>query len=395
MTRIRVLHVGKFYPPAPGGMERVVQLLCEGEQATTDSQVLVANAGRGTVREVWRGVHVTRVSSIAAIGSVGVCPGFPLALRRARRDVTVIHEPNPLALVSDWISAQQGPLVVWFHSEVLRPRWKYRLLYRPFLRRVLRRASRIVVSSPRLAEHAEELADVRDKCVVIPFGIDTGRLARSPAVEAKVREIERAYPGPRVLFVGRLVGYKGIEVLVRGMQSVAATALVVGDGPLRGRLEALAAAPGLASRVRFLGHLDDESVVAHLHACDLFVLPSVTRAETFGVVQLEAMACGKPVVSTNLPTGVPWVNRHGETGLVVEPGDAAALASALNALLGDPALRERLGTRARQRVEDDFTVDRMASRSAELYRQVLLERGATGEPLPAAGVASGFRRNRI
>lgn len=395
MTRIRVLHVGKFYPPAPGGMERVVQLLCEGEQATTDSQVLVANTSRGTVRETWRGVGVTRVSSIAAIGSVGVCPGFPLALRRARRDVTVIHEPNPLALVSDWISGQQGPLVVWFHSEVLRPRWKYRLLYRPFLRRVLRRASRIVVSSPRLAEHAEELADVRDKCVVIPFGIDTGRLAPSPAVDARVREIERAHPGPRVLFVGRLVGYKGVEVLVQAMQSVAATALVVGDGPLRGPLEALAAASGVASRVRFLGHLDDDSVVAHLHACDLFVLPSVTRAETFGVVQLEAMACGRPVVSTNLPTGVPWVNRHGETGLVVEPGDAGALASALHTLLGDPALRSRLGERARQRVEEDFTVEGMTSRSAALYRQVLVERGVTSEPVPADAVASAFRRNRI
>lgn len=395
MTRIRVLHVGKFYPPAPGGMERVVQLLCEGEQATTDSQVLVANTSRGSVRETWRGVSVTRVSSIAAIGSVGVCPGFPLALRRARRDVTVIHEPNPLALVSDWISGQQGPLVVWFHSEVLRPRWKYRLLYRPFLRRVLRRASRIVVSSPRLAEHAGELADVRDKCVVIPFGIDTGRLAPSPAVDAGVREIERAHPGPRVLFVGRLVAYKGVDVLVQAMQSVAATALVVGDGPLRGPLEALAAASGVASRVRFLGHLDDDSVVAHLHACDLFVLPSVTRAETFGVVQLEAMACGRPVVSTNLPTGVPWVNRHGETGLVVEPGDAGALASALNTLLGDPALRRRLGERARQRVEEDFTVEGMTSRSAALYRQVLVERGATSEPVPADAVASAFRRNRI
>ena len=370
--RLTVLHVGKFYPPAPGGMERVVQLLCEGEQATTDSRVLVASTGVRTIREVWRGVDVTRASSLGSIGSVGICPGFPLALWGARRDLTVIHEPNPLALVSDWVSGQRQPLVVWFHSEVIRPRWKYRLLYRPFLRRVLRRASRIVVSSPNLAEHAEELRDFRHKCVVIPFGIDTARLQRTRGVAAGVAEIAGRFPGRRILFVGRLVAYKGVDVLLRAMRDVDATALIVGDGPLRASLEAQAAASGLTARVHFLGHLSDEAVVAHLHACDVFVLPSVTRAETFGIVQLEAMACGKPVVSTNLPTGVPWVNRHGVTGLVVEPGDASGLAAALNRL-ADEGLRSEMGAAARRRAEQEFSVGQMVALSAALYREVALE----------------------
>jgi rhamnosyl/mannosyltransferase len=369
--RIAVLHVGKFYPPAPGGMERVVQLLCEGEQSTTDSRVLVANTGLATLRERWRGIAVTRVASIAAIGSVGVCPTFPLELARARRDVTVIHEPNPLALVADWISAQKGPLVVWFHSEVIRPQWKYRLLYRPFLRRVLRRASRIIVSSPRLAEHAEELRDFRDKCVVIPFGIDVDRLRATAAITERARQIASRHRGPRLLFVGRLVPYKGVEYLVRAMEHVDATAHIVGDGPQRQMLEALAGASAARDRIHFLGHLSDDDVVAHLHACDAFVLPSVTRAETFGVVQLEAMACGKPVVSTNLPTGVPWVNRHGETGLVVAPGDVAELAGALRMLTTDSQLRRRLGDAARVRAEEHFSIDRMTRDSASLYRDVV------------------------
>lgn len=374
--RISVLHVGKYYPPAPGGMERVVQLLCEGEQPTTDSRVLVANTGARTVRERWRGVEVTRVSALASIGSVGVCPAFPLEMWRARRDVTVLHEPNPLALVADWASAQTGPLVVWFHSEVLRPQWKYRLMYRPFLRRVLRRASRIVVSSPNLAAHAAELQDFREKCVVIPFGIDTDRLARTPAIDAKVREISDRFPSPRFLFVGRLVPYKGVDVLIDAMRDVDGTALIVGDGPMRVPLE-----DRRGPRVHFLGHLSDENVVAHLHACDVFVLPSVTRAETFGVVQLEAMACGKPVISTNLPTGVPWVNRHHETGLVVQPGDASGLASALTELARDGDLRGRLGARARIRVQEQFTLERMTAASSALYREVLFESGALVEPV--------------
>ncbi|CAN5683242.1 N/A [soil metagenome] len=370
MPRLSVLHVGKFYPPAPGGMERIVQLLCEGEQVTTDSRVLVANTANSTTRETWQGVDVTRIASMAAIGSVGVCPGFPLAMWRAKRDLTVLHEPNPLALVSDWLGAQRGPLVVWFHSEVIRPQWKYRLLYRPFLRRVLRRASRIVVSSPNLVEHAAELRDFRDKCVVIPFGIDVERLRRTPTVDRKAAEIVSRFPGPRILFLGRLVPYKGVDVLLQAMRSVNATAIVVGDGPLKSALESQAASSEIASRVHFLGHLGDEEVIAHLHACDVFVLPSVTRAETFGVVQLEAMACGKPVVSTDLTTGVPWVNRHQHTGLVVPPRDADALASALTTLVSDASMRQRMGEFGRRRVEQEFLAEQMAQHTAALYHDV-------------------------
>ena len=382
---IDVLHVGKFYPPAPGGMERMVQLLCEGEQPDTICRVLAANSGLSTSREPWQGIEVTRAASLGAIGSVGVCPSFPLELWRARRDVTVIHEPNPLALVSDWVSAQSGPLVVWFHSEVIRPQWKYRLLYRPFLRRVLRRASRIVVSSPALAEHAAELQDFREKCVVIPFGIDTDRLRRTPEVDGMVGQINSRYPGPKVLFVGRLVPYKGLDVLLESAPRIPATILIAGDGPLAAQLKAQVAAAGLGSRVQFLGHLTDKEIVAHFHACDVFVLPSVTRAETFGVVQLEAMACGKPVVSTDLPTGVPWVNRHMETGLVVPPGDREALAAALTTLVSDPAWSRRMGERAQLRVLEEFTAPTMVARSSALYREVLLNNGV-GATQPAERV---------
>jgi rhamnosyl/mannosyltransferase len=373
---MRVLHVGKFYPPAPGGMERVVQLLCENERPEVDSVVLAANTSPHTVREVWHGVPVTRVASVASIGSVGICPTFPAVLARTPRDITVIHEPNPVALVSDWITLGSGPLVVWFHSEVVRARWKYNTLYRPFLRRALTRAHRIVVSSPRLADHARELADFRSKCVVIPFGIDVERLEATPAVTARAAQIVAEHPGPRLLFIGRLVPYKGVDVLIDAIASVpGATALILGDGPLRGELAARAAASGVAGRVRFLGALPDAEVVAHLHACDVFVLPSVSRQETFGVAQLEAMACGRPVVSTDLETGVPWVNQHEVTGLVVPPGNSERLSDALGRLLSDEAFRHRLGAAARERVQREFTTERMAQRTVSLYRDVLA--GAT------------------
>jgi rhamnosyl/mannosyltransferase len=139
---------------------------------------------------------------------------------------------------------------------------------------------------------------------------------------------------------------------------------------------------GAAHRVRLLGPLADEDVVAHLHACDVFTLPSVTNAETFGVAQLEAMACGKPVISTALRTGVPWVNRHEETGLIVPPGDPAALAQALNSLLTAPALRDKLGQAGVRRVQAEFTLHAMNTRAAALYRAVMLERAPGVAPAP-------------
>jgi rhamnosyl/mannosyltransferase len=365
---MRVLHVGKYYPPSPGGMEKVVQLLCEGERPFVDSCVLAANTAPVTLSEDWRGVPVTRVASYAAIGSVGVCPTFPLALARIPRDVTVLHEPNPLALVSDFAARQIGPLVVWFHSEVLRPRWKYRLMYRPFLRRVLARAARIVVSSPLLAAHAAELVDYRDKCTVIPFGIDIARFAPTPALLSRAGELRAQYGSPLALFVGRLVPYKGVDVLIDAVAGLPLTTVVVGEGPARAALEARAAAR--SARITFAGEVDNETLAALYTACDFFVLPSVTRAEAFGMVQLEAMACGKPVISTNLRSGVPWVNRHGETGLVVEPGDAAGLRNAIVRLIEDDALRCRLSEAAFARVHREFTVSQMVERTVSLYREV-------------------------
>lgn len=372
-ARIRVRHVGKYYPPVPGGMERVLQLLCEHERQEIDSEVLAVNTEMHTVSEVWGHVPVTRVGRLTSIGSVGVCPAFPLELRRRPADLTVIHEPNPLALVSDFITRQSGPLVVWYHSEVLRPAWKYRLLYRPFLTRVLDRAARIVVSSPKLAEHAAELRPHRGKCVAIPFGIELERFEPSEAVERRVQALRSRYPGPLVLFVGRLVPYKGVSVLIDAMRDVDATAIIAGTGPLDAALREQARILGL-DRVVFTGEVDDGELLALYRACDVFVLPSVTHAEAFGMVQLEAMACGRPVISTELPSGVPWVNRHGETGLIVPPANAAALRDAIVELTRDGHLRARMGAAARRRVEREFTADLMAARTVALYREVLAGR---------------------
>ncbi len=369
---IRVVHVGKFYPPVAGGMERVVESLCEGTADAVESGVIAFNTGRATVREERHGVAVTRVGTIGAAGSVPIAPGLAAELRRARGDVMVLHEPNPWALLALAVTRPTLPIVVWFHSEVVRPRLQYQLFYHPMVRRVYDRAARIVVSSPLLAEHAAALAPYRERTRVIPFGIDPQRWVATAAVRARAAEIRAAAgPTPLVLFAGRMVPYKGVDVLLRALAGLDVSAVLVGDGPSRGSWTTLAGTLGLGSRVRFAGEVPHEELAALYHACDLFVLPSVTRAEAFGYVQLEAMACAKPVVSTRLPSGVPWVNRHGETGLTVPPGDVDSLRRAIVELAGDESLRRRFGHAGRVRVETAFTLAIMRSAAAAVYREAV------------------------
>src|SRR6478672_3612939 len=133
--RIQVVHVGKFYPPVTGGMERVLQSLCEGPSDKVENRVIVFNTTSTTLREEVRGVAVTRVGTIGAAGSVPIAPSFPAELGRARGDLMVVHEPNPWALVPTAIARPTLPIAVWFHSEVVRPRLQYALFYHPLARR--------------------------------------------------------------------------------------------------------------------------------------------------------------------------------------------------------------------------------------------------------------------
>jgi glycosyltransferase involved in cell wall biosynthesis len=371
MSKPRILHLGKFYPPTSGGIETALETLCHDESGTIENRALVMSKGRHTVHQVLDGVAVTRVGSVATIGAVSVSPMLPIWLARARAsaDLIVLHEPNPMALVAYFLARPGSPLVVWYHSEVIRPRWRYRLFYKPFLEFALRRADRIVVGSPPMKE-VPALAPHQHKCVVVPYGLDVRRYHATPAIAAKAATLRQSFDGPVFLFVGRLVRYKGVEVLLRALPGLHAHTVIVGDGPLRDVLSHSARELGLSDRVRFIGEVSDEELLAWYYACDALVLPSTSRQEAFGLVQLEAMLCGRPVISTNLPTGVPWVNQHERTGLVVPPGDVAALRGALARLVCDVDLRRRLGETARARALTEFAAEGMCRAALRVYQDV-------------------------
>src|SRR5262245_56746445 len=260
-------------------MERIVQSLCAVTKGRLDSRVLAFNTSPRTVDETVDDVPVTRVGTWASAGSVPVAPSFATHLRHVDSDVLILHEPNPWALLSYAAVRPRLPLAVWFHSDVIRPKLQYDLFYAPIARPAYRQASRFIVSSPALAEQSAVLRPFRDRVTVIPFGIDVDRWCPTPAVTKRANEIRDHSDRPIVLFAGRHVPYKGVQVLIDAATALDVTVVILGDGPMRQAWSAHAAAQRGPARFIFPGEVDDDEMHAHLIACHVFVLPSVTPQE--------------------------------------------------------------------------------------------------------------------
>ena len=364
---MRVLGIGKFYPPEyQGGLESVVVTLNDElvRRGIPVTYVVSRVRGAGST-DVVGGVRVVRVASGGTLLSQPLSPGLLAAVRREAGDVVHLHHPNPLGDLAA-LADRRRPLVITQHSDVVRQQalWP---LYGWAVRAAFARARFIAIGSRQLLATSRELRGFEAKARVIPFGIDPARFDATPAVAARVAALRASWGGePVVLGVGRLVSYKGFDVLIRAMEPLEARLVLVGTGPEESRLRALA-----GPRVLFAGRVNDEDLVAYYRAADVFCLPSVTIAEAFGVVLLEAMACGKPLVTTALPTGVSAVNRDGSTGLVVPPGDVAGLREALRALLADGARRRAFGLAARRVLDREYTAALMGERYLALYQEAL------------------------
>lgn len=372
--KLRVLHVGKYYPPYMGGIETHLQNLCNELKDLVDLTVLVSSSNARTVDELVEGVPVTRVGTRATLSAAPISPGLVARIRRAAADIVHLHHPNPIAVMAYLMSGHRGKLVITYHSDIVRQK-KLGAVFQPFLDRSLVWADAIIATSPNYLATSTILQAHKDRCVVLPYGIPVEQFAHRD--ETAIARIREQFGSRLVITVGRLIYYKGFDVLVRAMKDVDGSLLVVGDGPLRVELEAQARTLGIADRVHFLGEIHNRDVAAYYHASDVFALASVARSEAFGIVQVEAMACGLPVVNTGLDSGVPFVSLDGLTGLTVPPGDSVALSRALKRLLDDDKLRTRLGDAARNRVETEFTARVMGRCMLDLYTK-LVGRGESG-----------------
>jgi glycosyltransferase involved in cell wall biosynthesis len=357
---MNLLELGKYYFPVMGGMEQHITLLSRHLSKTNSVSAVVSNSGPRTSIEFDGAVRVVRVARIGTLFSTTLCPTMPRHLRSLGSDLIHVHLPNPMANLAISISRTRLPVVVTYHGDIdgwgpLDP------VYRKATSFLLERAERIIVTSANLFRRSNPLSPFADKVEVIPYGVETEAL-KAGSEPDQVKAIRSAY-GPRIiLFVGRLVPYKGLSYLVEAASKIDGHILLIGDGPLRPGLENQIRRLSLGGRVHLIGERKNWELAPFYEACDLFVLPSSTKAEAFGIVLLEAMARAKPLVTTELGTGTSSVNVHGLTGRVVPPRSSASLAECINGLLADEQLMHSMGDAGRKRVRDEFLMETVAGR---------------------------------
>lgn len=371
---IRVCHLGKYYPPAPGGIETHVRTLAQAQAALgADVQVFCMNHQEGaTVEESDGPVRVTRFGRVASAAKLDVCPDLAARLRRVEADILHMQVPNPTMILALLASRTRLPLVITYQSDVVRQRLRA-VLFRPLERLAYRRVAAILPTSPTYPPGSRFLRAYGDRLQVLPNGVDLQPyLEPTEADRAEADRIRAEYPGPIWLGCGRLIYYKGFLNAIRALTRVPGTLLLVGNGPDEPLLRAEARKLGVEERVRFLGGMPYQAIVPYYLAAHAFWFPSNARSEAFGIVQVEAMASGCPVINADIPhSGVAWVSLHEQTGLTVPVDDPLALADAANRLLTEPGLHARLAAGARARAVAEFDHRTMAERSLSIYAQVL------------------------
>lgn len=359
-ARMRILHIYKDYFPVCGGIENYIRVLAEAHAAVGHRVTVLCCAvrGSGESRKTIGGVEVWRVPRLFTFRSMPISPAMFKAVSRAEVDVVHVHSPFPLGEQAALRLAGRVPVVVTHHADVVRQRLLM-LGYAPLYRRFLRRVTRIIATSPPYRESSKWLQRHREKCVVIPLGVDIQRFTPP----------ERPYAGrPTILFVGRLRYYKGLDTLIRALKTLHEVQLkVVGTGPMEPRWRALAAKLGVAERVTFMGDVPDEALPDCYREADLFVLPANCRAEAFGTVLLEAMASGLSCVSTAVGSGTSWVVAEGETGIVVPSQSPDAMSESIRKLLTNSRLRADMAQAGRDRVVTGFSLKTVCERILALY----------------------------
>ena len=376
-TNLRVLHLGKYWHK-DGGIETHVKTLCKG-LASAGARVvnLVSAVSHKGSRFVHDGYTVVESPSLGVYFSTSIAPQMVLEARRLHAeepfDLIHLHFPDPMSHLVSMALPAHIPRVITWHSDIVKQRHLLKL-YRPFQQRVIKQSKAIVAATPSHFSSSSQIPPPypNHQRHVIPFGFDFEWLTLTPGIQEKADVIRQQAQGRFVVFaLGRHVAYKGFDVLIDAIQHTQAFLVLGGEGPLTATLKAQVQRLGLDKQVLFTGRLPSTDMVAHYHACDAFCLPSVTPNEAFGIVQIEAMACGKSVICTQLHNGVNDINPHGVTGLTVPVQDPMAMASAINQLANDKELCRRLGNQAQQHALQKFSIDQMIRLHTHLYTEVI------------------------
>ncbi len=380
IAALRPLHVGKFVPPPYAGIESHVNTLLRSLAPAVQSTLVASSpVGRPNRLPGDEPYRILACRSFGTIASVAITPSLVPTVQRelasGRSNLLHIHAPNPWGDLAALRSHMDTPIVMTWHSDIVGKPALFRL-YQGMQGRTLRRVDRILLFTPKHFEGSTQLKvrGIEHKFVQVPIGIDFAALDTTTPDPQATEWISRWAAGRRIILsAGRLVHYKGYEYLIDAISKLRSDAvlLLIGTGPLRNALRRRVEERGLSDRIHFMGEVPPAVLTAALRRCNLFTLPSIEQSEAFGIASAEAMAFGLPTVVCELHNGVNYLNLAGRTSLVTPPRDVSALADALDTLVLDDALRERMGAAAREWVRSEFDVEVMRDATLRLYRDLM------------------------
>ncbi|MEM3374575.1 MAG: glycosyltransferase [Candidatus Woesearchaeota archaeon] len=352
-----VLHIGKYYEPYLGGMESFTYSLYKELEKKIDLKVISYNTIRKTeiLNEKYK--KVIKISNLFKFRSQPISISLFFWLKKLLKEVDIVHVHHPNPLVEFYLLPllKNKKLIVTYHTDIVRQKF-LKKLYSPFLYKFLDKSSHIIATSPNYVKSSKILQKYKKKVVVIPLGLALDEIRKNKIKDNL--DLKKKY-GDYILYVGRLVYYKGVEYLIKSARYIKNNILIIGTGPLEKKLKKIA-----PKNVIFLGKVP--YLELYYQNCKLFVLPSSERTEAFGMVILEAMSFGKPIISTELGTGTSFININGKTGFVVKPKDEKELAKAINKILCDENLYKKFCKNSLYRVKE-FDIKKIADSYLRLY----------------------------
>jgi rhamnosyl/mannosyltransferase len=369
---MKILQLGKFYP-IQGGVEKVMYDLVDGlSKRSIHCDMLCASSTNKTqIIPLNYCCKIICMATFAKVFNTMISPLMILKLWRIKKnyDIIHIHHPDPMAALVFLMSAYKGIVILHWHGDIFKQKLMLKL-FLPLQKWLINRANIIVGTTPIYVQCSPFLQKVQQKTICIPIGIDKVSLGKDT-----INEIRKNYVDKKIIFsLGRLVEYKGFGYLIEAAKYLTDeyVILIGGEGKLKEELFFKIKKDELQNKVKLLGHIPSTDLPSYYTACDLFCLSSIWKTEAFGIVQIEAMSCGKPIVATNIKgSGVSWVNMHNVTGINVVTANSKELADAIIYLLSNPIRYEKFSNAALKRYNELFRKEIMINKCIDLYKSLL------------------------
>lgn len=356
----RILHISKYYYPFSGGTEQIARDCVNALKDEYEQKVIAFNDGKDDVNDYVDDIEVIRCGCFAKISAQSLSISYKKRLHNViktfKPDIVIFHYPNPFVahFILKELKNNDIKFILYWHLDIVRQKL-LRVFFKPQNRKLLKRADKVIATSPNYIEGSEWLQSVKEKCVVVPNCINEERMKITPEIEEKAQKIRKENEDKTIcVAVGRHTEYKGFTYLIQASKLLddKFKIFITGTGELTESLKKEAAND---SKITFTGRIEDEDLKAYILACDIFCFPSITKNEAFGVALAEAMYYSKPAVTFNIPgSGVNYVCLDGVTGIEVENKNVTEYAFVLKELAVGHIKRNELGRNAKARVDSLF-----------------------------------------